>query len=69
MKLLDKGELVNALGGKLTAWTIGELTRRGTIPCIKIPGFRRYLYNLEAVEAWLESLQNQQGFSNIKAVR
>ncbi len=54
--LLDRAELVIATNGKLSAWTIGSLTRQKQIPHIVI-GKRRYLYSLEDVERWLDNLQ------------
>jgi hypothetical protein len=57
-KLLTRKELCEATGGKLTMWTIGELTRRGAIPVVKLPGVRKYLYDLEAIEKWLDDFQD-----------
>lgn len=57
-QLLTRKELSEATNGKLTMWTIGELTRRGDMPVIKIKGMRVFLYDLEAVENWLDGLQN-----------
>lgn len=55
---MNKKELCEATNGKLTMWTIGELTRRGTMRgVIKIPGMRVYLYDYDAVMAWLSGLQ------------
>jgi hypothetical protein len=68
--IMDKKELVKALGGKLTDYTVGELTRRGTMGgVIKLPGMRRYLYNYEAVVEWLTGLQKTQtGERTLKVV-
>lgn len=55
--LLTRKELSAATNGKLTMWSIGELTRRGAIPTVRIPGMRVFLYDLEAVEKWLDGLQ------------
>jgi hypothetical protein len=55
--LLNRKELCEATNGKLTMYTIGELTRRGDIPVIKIKNMRVYLYDYDAVMAWLSGLQ------------
>lgn len=55
--LMNKKELCEATNGKLTMWTIGELTRRGVLPTIRIPGMRVMLYDIEAVNKWLDGLQ------------
>jgi|LSQX01.3.fsa_nt_gb hypothetical protein len=68
-KLLTRKELVEASGGKLTAWTIGELTRRGAIPVVKLPGVRKYLYDLEAIEKWLDELQSKTTTQGLKLVK
>jgi hypothetical protein len=58
-KLINRKELCEATNGKLTMWTIGELTRRGDIPVIRVPGMRVYLYDYDAVMAWLSGLQQE----------
>ena len=63
-QLLTRKELSEATGGKLTMWTIGELTRRGDIPVIKIKGMRVYLYNYDEVMRWLDGLQQAQPVGN-----
>lgn len=65
-QLLTRKELSEATNGKLTMWTIGELTRRGDIPVIKIKGMRVYLYDLDAVMQWLDRLQTQTAQDNGK---
>jgi hypothetical protein len=67
-KLMDKKELVEALGGKLKNWTIGELTRRGDMPVIRIPNMRRYLYDIDAVERWLDRLQQIPAENKLRVV-
>lgn len=57
-KLLTRKELCEATGGRLTMWTIGELTRRGAIPVVKLPGIRVYLYDWDKIQEWLDNLQN-----------
>ena len=56
-ELLDKGELIVYLNGKMTFDTLGRLTREGKIPFVKFPGIRRYFYEKEAIDRWLDSLQ------------
>lgn len=43
----------------LSLWTINQLRRQGKIPHIKLPGTRRYFFDVEAVEQWLEKLQTK----------
>jgi hypothetical protein len=68
-KLLTRKELCEATGGKLTMWTIGELTRRGAIPVVKLPGVRKYLYDLEAIEKWFDELQSKTTTQGLKLVK
>ena len=56
-QLLTRKELSEATNGKLTMWAIGELTRRGDIPVIRVPGMRVYLYDYDKVLKWLDGLQ------------
>lgn len=42
----------------LSLWTINNLRRQNKIPYIQLPGVRRYFYDLEKIEHWLSSLQN-----------
>jgi hypothetical protein len=72
--LMNKKELCAATNGKLTMWTIGELTRRGTMPVVKIPGMRLYLYDFDAVTEWLQGLENikpaeSAGYGKLRAVK
>lgn len=72
--LMNKRELCAATGGKLTFWTIGELTRRGTMPVVKIPGMRLFLYDYDEVMTWLDSLQTARPaesavFGKLRAVK
>lgn len=67
-KLLTRKELCEATGGKLTMWAIGELTRRGAIPVVKLP-IRKYLYDLEAIEKWLDELQSKTTTQGLKLVK
>lgn len=55
--LMDKKELIEYTGGKLTNDTLGRLTREGKIPVVKFPGIRRYFYDHEAIDRWLDDLQ------------
>ncbi len=57
-QLFDKKELIEYMGGKLTNDTAGRLTREGKIPVVKFPGIRRYFYEKEAIDRWLEGLQH-----------
>jgi hypothetical protein len=50
-KLLNRKELVEWSEGKLTAWTIGDLTRKRKLPFILI-GKRLYLYDVSQIELW-----------------
>jgi hypothetical protein len=53
--LLSRKELTEATNGKLSLWTIGELTRQRKIPHIRI-GARLYLYDLDKINKWLEKI-------------
>lgn len=57
-QLMDKRELIEYTGGKLTNDTLGRLTREGKIPVVKFPGIRRYFYEQEAIDRWLDNLQH-----------
>lgn len=57
-KLMTIKELVEYTDGKLTKDTAGRLTREGKIPYIKFPGIRRYFYEQEAIDKWLNELQS-----------
>ncbi len=41
---------------QLSIWSINEMRRRNQIPHLKLPGIRKFLYDLEAVEKWLGGL-------------
>jgi len=58
-RLLDKKELVEALGNTLSFDSLGRLTRSGKIPCVRFPGIRRYFYDYDAVLRWIDNLQAQ----------
>jgi hypothetical protein len=53
---MDKSELVEYTNGKLRPDTLGRLTREGKIPVVKFPGIRRFFYEKEAIDQWLDSL-------------
>ena len=55
-QLVTDKELHN-LYPQLSLWTINELRRRGNIPVVAIPGIRKYLFDLEAIENWITGLQ------------
>ena len=40
-QLMDKRELIEYTGGKLSNDTLGRLTREGKIPVVKFPGIRQ----------------------------
>lgn len=61
---MDKKELIEYTGGKLTNDTLGRLTREGKIPVVKFPGIRRYFYEQEAIDRWLDNLQQAQPVGN-----
>jgi hypothetical protein len=48
---------VNAKWPHLTISTINILRRKNKIPYIKIPNMRRFLYSEDAIEKWLDALQ------------
>ena len=56
-QLMDKKELIEYMGGKLSNDTLGRLSREGKIPVVKFPGIRRYFFDKEAIDKWLDSLQ------------
>lgn len=56
--LLDKKELIAYLNGKLSNDTLGRLVRSGNIPTVKFPGIRRYFFDKQKIDQWLENLQN-----------
>ena len=58
-QLLTDKEL-NTKYPHLTLWSINELRRRGQIPFVQIPGMRKYLYDAEKIELWLDNLQQAQ---------
>jgi hypothetical protein len=55
--LMDKKELIEYLGGKLTNDTLGRLIRAGSIPTIKFKDIRRYFFEKNAIDEWLKELQ------------
>ena len=57
--LLTRQELCEHFKGKLSLYTIGDLTRRKLMPFVKIPGVRVYLYDLEEIEKWLDENQRK----------
>lgn len=57
--LMDKKELIEYSNGKLSNDTLGRLTREGKIPVVKFPGIRRFFYEREAIDQWLDNLQSQ----------
>lgn len=57
-ELLNRKELEKWSKGKLTAWMIGDLTRKKQIPHITI-GKRLYLYDVDHIQRWLDNLQTQ----------
>jgi hypothetical protein len=54
---MDKKELIEYMGGKLSNDTLGRLTREGKIPVVKFPNIRRYFFEKEAIDRWLDNLQ------------
>jgi hypothetical protein len=56
--LLNRKELEEWSKGKLTAWTIGDLTRKKLIPHCVI-GKRLYLYDTVKIQQWLDNLAAQ----------
>jgi hypothetical protein len=66
---MDKKELVAYLNGKLTDYTAGQLTREGLIPVVKFPGIRRFFYEQEAIDKWLDGLQQGTAGQNLRVVR
>ncbi len=59
-QLMDKKELIEYTNGKLRPDTLGRLTREGLIPVVKFPGIRRFFYEKEAIDRWLDSLLTNQ---------
>ncbi len=55
-QLMDEKELITYLNGKLTKDTLGRIRRQGRIPVVKFPGIRRYFYDKESIDHWLEKL-------------
>lgn len=43
----------------LSLWCINELRRRGVIPYVKVPGIKKFLFDLEAVNNWLKKSPQQ----------
>ncbi len=69
-QLMDKPELIAYLNGKLRPDTLGRLTREGKIPMVKFPGIRRFFYEQEAIDKWLDSLQSvEAGTNKLRAIR
>ena len=67
--LMDKKELIEYTGHKLTNDTLGRLTREGKIPVVKFPGIRRYFYEQEAIDRWFDNLQQGTPAQGLKVVR
>ncbi|HWQ73305.1 MAG TPA: hypothetical protein VN370_13415 [Desulfitobacteriaceae bacterium] len=44
---------------QLSLWTIGQLRRQGKIPHIKLPGMRKFLFEVGAIEKWLSDLESE----------
>jgi hypothetical protein len=65
-QLMDKQELIEYTNGKLRPDTLGRLTREGKIPVVKFPGIRRFFYDQEAIDLWLNNLQAE---SNTKKIQ
>jgi len=56
-QLMDKKELVEYLNGKLRPDTLGRLVREGKIPVVKFCNIRRYFFEKEAIDRWVDNLQ------------
>jgi len=54
-RIAYQNEIVEYTG--LSKWAIAELTRRKKIPYFTLPGIRRYLYDLDKIDEWIKSLQ------------
>lgn len=68
-QLMDKKELIEYTNGKLRPDTLGRLTREGKIPVVMFPGIRRFFYDKEAIDKWLDSLQTVTGPNKIHVIR
>lgn len=59
MKTLMTDKELNQRFPALSLWTINELRRRNEIPYIRLPGIRKYLFDFDKIQDWLEGLENK----------
>ena len=58
-QLMDKKELIEYLNGKMSHDTLGRLIRTRKIPFVKFDGIRRYFFDKDQIDAWINNLSAQ----------
>ncbi len=57
-RLMTDKELAEYTG--FSVWAINEARRKGTMPgVVSIPGIRKFYYNADAIDIWLNGQQEQ----------
>lgn len=65
-QLLTDREVSERYG--ISRWAVNELRRRGEIPYVKLGGLRRFYFDADKIEAWLDSLQEPERNRELKVI-